>query len=429
MGISASGLLVFTMAAWFMGRKRGGVNWRVVGWGIGLQAILGVLVFRTGLGRDALMAVNDAANAIIAAAAAGPLFVFGSLTSPAESARNGVGFLLFFQGLLSIIVISAMLQLLYQVGIMGWVVKQLARAFSRLMRISGVDALAASANIIVGNETIVTVRPFLGSMTRSELCVLMTACMATVSANMMGAYVAMLGSVFPGIAGHIASASLLSAPAALMASKLVWPETEQPETLGVSVEPHIERSPNMVAAVMSGAEAGAKLLVGVAVLLIAVVGLLGIVDMLFAVSAPGVNRLLGSDLSWSVSGILGILFRPAAWLMGASWAESAHVGELLGIRVVTTEIGAYTRLAELMAAGALSPRTAAIAAYSLCGFAHIPAVAITAGGIAALAPSRREELSVIAPRAFVAATLACLMTGCVAGIFARDSHELLLGAL
>lgn len=425
--VSILGLAVFVVLAWLAGRGRGGVNRRMLAWGLGLQLVLGAVVFRTGMGRNALMAVNDFATAVIAASAASPGFVFGSLSDPAASSANGVGFVLFFQGLLSIVVISAMLQLLYQYGIMGWVVKLFARTFSRLMRVSGVDALAASANIIVGNETIITVRPFLATMTKSELCVLMTACMATVSANMMGAYVAMLGGVFPGIAGHLASASVLSAPAALLASKLVWPETEQPETLGVDVEPHIERSPNAVAAVMSGAEAGGKLLLGVAVLLVAVVGLLGIADLALGWLGGGINSALGWDFPWSVSGLLGVAFRPAAWLMGVPWSEAREVGELLGTRVVTTEIGAYSRLAELMNSGAISPRSAAVAAYALCGYAHIPAVAITAGGIAALAPQRRDELSVIAPRALVAATLACLMTGCIAGIFAADTPALLLG--
>ena len=425
--VSVLGLAVFVAFVWAAGYGRGPTNWRVLFWGVGLQIVFGVLVFRTGIGHSVLLAVNDAVNAVLTAAWAGPMFLVGALADVGATTKAGLGFLLFFQGLLSIVVISAMLQLLYHFGIMGWVVKLFARAFSRLMRVSGAESLAASANILVGNESILSVRPFLATMTRSELCVLMTACMATISANVMGAYVAMLRDVFPGIAGHLASASLLSAPAALLAAKLIWPETERPETLGRNVEPYIERSPNTVAAVMSGAEAGGKLLVGISLLLVAVVGLLGILDVGIGWAGGGVNALFGWSGEWTAAGLLGFVFQPAAWLMGIPWAETKAVGDLLGMRVVMTEVGSYGRLAAMMADGSISPRSAVIAAYALCGFAHIPAVAITAGGVAALVPSRRDELSVIAPRAFVAATVACLMTGCIAGIFAGDAPVLLLG--
>lgn len=426
-GISGFGLLVFIFLAWAIGRGGRAVNLRVLGWGLGLQLTLGFVVFRTGTGHSGLLLVNDFVTAVVEACATGPRFLMGSLADAAATSRAGLGFLLFFQGLLSIIVISVLLQLLYQCGIMGRVVRAFAVVFTRLMRVSGAEALAASANILVGNESILSVRPFLARMTASELCVLMTACMATVSANMMGAYVAILGPTFPGIAGHLASASLLSAPAALLAAKLAWPETGQPETLGLNVSPHVERAPGLVSAVMTGAENGGRLLLGICLLLVAVVGLLGVADLALAWAGGWINALTGGTFSWSISSVLGVAFRPFAWLMGVPWSETAEVGQLLGIRAVTTEIGAYTALSAMLEAGTLSPRTAAIAAYSLCGFAHIPAVGITAGGVAALVPGRRDELAAIAPRAFLAATLACLMTGCIAGIFAPDVPELLLG--
>ncbi len=411
---------MFVFAAWAAARGKRRINRRVLLWGLGLQLALGFVIFRTGTGYSGLLAVNEAVNALIEAAAAGPRFVVGALADTAATSRAGLGFMLLFQGLLSIIVISALLQLLYHLGLMGLVVRLFAVVFTRLMHVSGAEGLAASANILVGNEAILSVRPFLATMTASELCVLMTACMATVSANMMGAYVSLLHDVFPGIAGHIASASLLSAPAALLTAKLIWPETEHPETLGKNIAPHIEPSSNAVAAIMSGAEAGGRLLLGIALLLIATVGLLGIVDL-------ALSWIPGQE-AWSVSRLLGLVFTPAAWLMGVPWDEAGRVGELLGIRAVTTEIGGYTRLAAMMANGLLSPRSAAIAAYALCGFAHIPAMGITAGGVAALVPERRDELARIVPRAFLAATLACLMTGCIAGLFAPDSPALLLQA-
>ena len=425
MGVAFAGLNIFAFAAWCIGRKQAPLNRRVLAWGMALQLILGLNVFRTGVGGTVLLAVNDAVAAMIGAAGAGPAFLFGGLANPAATGRD-LGFLLFFQGLASIVVISAFVQLLYHFGLMSLLLALLSRVFTRLMRISGVEALAASANVFVGNESILAVRPFLRNMTASELCVLMTACMATVSANMMGAYVAVLGSVFPGIAGHIASASLLSAPAALVASKLVRPETGRPETLGLDVKPHIERAPNAVSAVISGAEAGGKLVIGISLLLVAVVGLLGMLDHAVGWLGAYANAAAGWTATWSVTGLLSIAFKPFAWLMGVPWSEAGAVGELLGIRMVATEMGAYPRLAEMLSAGIVSQRTGVIAAYCLCGFAHIPAVAITAGGIAALVPERRTELSAIAPYAFVAATLACLMTGCIAGIFADGAQAALL---
>lgn len=426
--VSALGLFVFTALARLLAKGRRQVNRRVLVWALGLQLCLGFLVFRTAYGRAGLVLANDVVTAFVEACISGPSFVFGALSDGTVTAREGLGFLLFFQGLLSIIVISAFIQLLYQFGVMGRIVKGFAVVFTRLMKVSGAEGLAASANILLGNESILCVRPFLARMTASELCVLMTACMATVSANMMGAYVSVLHGVFPGIAGHLASASLLSAPAALLAAKLIWPETGAPETLGLKIEPHIEREPNLTAAVMAGAEAGGKALVGITTLLVATVGLLGVLDLALGFAGGSINRLMGWDCAWTVSQLLGHAFRPAAWLMGVSWEEAEVVGRLLGVRAVTTEVGAYMQLSALLGEGAISPRAATIAAYSLCGFAHIPAIGITAGGVAALAPERRAELAAIAPRAFIAATLACLMTGCIAGLFAADTPALLLGS-
>jgi CNT family concentrative nucleoside transporter len=423
--IAIGGLCIFVALAWLLGRRKGPMNLRVLAWGLGLQLLFGFLVFKTPFGGEGLVLVNKAVNALVAAAIAGPKFLVGALADVQATSQAGLGFILLFQGLLSIIVFAALMQVLYHIGLMNWVVRLFARLFTRLMRISGAEALAASANIFLGNESILAVRPFLARMSASELCVLMTACMATVSANMLGTYVAMLGSVFPGIAGHIASASLISAPAALLAAKLAWPETETPETLGLNPSPYVEKSSGLVAAIMSGAEAGGKLLVGIALLLVAAVGLLGIADLLISELGGGINTLLGREDPWSLSWLFGLLFRPAAWLMGVPWEEAPLVGQLLGMRVVTTELGAYSQLATLLGNHAVSPRSAVIAAYALCGFAHIPAVGITAGGIAALAPERREALASIAARAFMAATLACLMTGCIAGLFAEDTALLL----
>jgi len=266
------------------------------------------------------------------------------------------------------------------------------------------------------------VRPFLERMTRSELCTILTAGMATIASTMLGLYTLLLRDHFPNIAGHLVSASVLSAPAAVVMSKLLLPEEATPETSGRFVAPHHERASNWIEATIDGAMAGIKLVAGIAALLLAFLGLVALVDLLIGGAGARVNAWTGASIDWSLASLLGYVFYPVAWILGIAPADVGACARLIGERTILTEVPAYLQLSQLMAQGALSdPRSAVITTYALCGFAHVPSLAIFVGGIAAIVPSRRKDLAALGPRALLAATLATLMTAAVAGIFATGA--------
>ncbi len=424
--MSAVGLVVLLGLAWVLSENRRHVNKRVLAWGVGLQLAFGLFVFRSEAGRRVFVAVNDGVVALVNTALKGPQFVFGGLADPAATGKAGLGYILLTQGLMAIIVFSALIAVLYHVGVMQRVVRAFAWVFTKLMRISGAEALSASSNIFVGIESALTVRPHLARMTRSEFCTILTAGMATVASNVMVVYVGALNGVFDQIAGHLVSASFLSAPAALVMSKLLVPETGQPETLGEHVEPHTEEEPSLFASVITGANNGLRLVGGIAALLIAVVGLIAIADLLLGSAGGFVNEALGWQTDWSLANLLGYPFYPFARLMGIPAEDAGVVAQLLGTRLIATEIPAYEELARLLSAHSIAPRTAVIAAYALCGFAHFPSVAIFVGGTAALVPERKQDLAAVGLRALLAATFACLLTGCVAGLLCTDDAAAVL---
>jgi CNT family concentrative nucleoside transporter len=286
------------------------------------------------------------------------------------------------------------------------------------MRISGAESLCVSSNIFVGVESAFTIRPHLREMTRSELCTVLTAGMATVASNVLALYVFILRGQFPTIAGHLISASILSAPAAIVMSKVLMPEEGAPRTLGLSVQPHYLREVNLFEAIINGANAGIRVIAGIAALLLAVLGLIALLDMMLGAAGERMNGLMQMNLDWSLKGLLGYLFYPLTVIMGVALNDAVTVAKIVGERSVATEVAAYQDLAFAISQGTLTdPRSIVITAYALCGFAHFASMAIFVGGTAALAPERTGDLSQIAFRALVAATLACLMTACVAGIF------------
>ena len=419
------GIAAFTFLAWLVSCDAKRVNYRLLFWGFLFQFLFALFVFQTAAGQNLFGGINAVVIAVVDAALTGPKFVFGSLADPAASAQNGVGFLLFFQGLASILVISALLAILYHIGVMTRLLKLFSAVFSKLTKISGAESLAASANIFVGNESLLAIRPCLPKLTRSELCVVLSCCMATISANVIGLYVGALREVFPSIAGHLVSATILSVPAAVLLAKLAVPETEMPETLGVRVEPHVERENSLVEAVLSGGDTGFKMIVGITSMLIAVVGLLAIADLLLGWCGHQVNPHLGLAGNWSIEGTLAYVFYPFVWLMGVPAADVPAVANLLGTRLIATEVPAYFTLSQLIASDAIEPRSAVIAAYALCGFTHIPSLAIYVGGAVALAPGRKSDIAAVAWKALFIATLACLLTGAMAGLFCDESSILL----
>jgi CNT family concentrative nucleoside transporter len=291
------------------------------------------------------------------------------------------------------------------------------------MGTSGAESLCGAANIFVGVESALVIRPYLAKMTRSELLTVLGTGMATVASSTLGIYVAFLTVSFPQIAGHLLSASIIAIPAVIVTTKLLLPEAETPETLShVPPEDPATRSRNLMSAIISGAMDGVKLAAGISALLIAMLGLVALVDKILGV----VSGWVGIAQPLTLVKILGWLFYPLAALLGIARADIAEAARLLGERVILTEVVSYQDLAQMMSAGQLSdPRTVVILSYALCGFAHVASVAIFIGGTAALAPSRRDDLAGLGLRALLAATLATLMTGCVAGIFSNGQGVLM----
>ena len=423
--VAIFGVAVFALIAWLVSRDYKRINGRLLFWGFIFQFIFALFVFRTETGRNLFGGINSVVIATINAALEGSKFVFGSLADPVATENNGIGFLLFFQGLTTVLVISALLAVLYYVGIMSRVLKLFSCVFSALTRISGAESLAAAANIFIGNESLLAIRPCLPKLTRSELCVVLSCCMATISANVIGIYIGSLFPVFPSIAGHLVSASILSVPAAVLLAKLAVPETEEPETLGVRVDPYYERENSFVEAILSGSETGFKMIVGITSMLIAAVGLLAIANVFLGWCGNQINPLLGISGNWSIEGTLAYVFYPFVWLMGVPSEDVLAVANLLGTRMIATEVPAYFTLSQMLASNSIEPRSGVIAAYALCGFAHLPSLAIYVGGAAALAPDRKSDIIAVAWKALFVASLACLLTGAVAGIFCSDNSILL----
>jgi len=427
--VSFAGIFVLAGVAWLFSTDRKVVNVRVLAWGIGLQLLVAFFIFVVPAGSQVFLWVNDAVSAVLGTAMAGVEFVFGRLALP-PGAVNGagetsLGYFLAFQGLPTIIFFAALLGVLYYLGIMPFFVRLFARIFSRTMRISGAEALSVSANIFVGVESALVVRPHLKDMTRSELGTIITAGMGTIASTVLAMYVLMLQKEIPTIAGHLVSASFISAPACIVMAKLIMPETGRPLTLGLDVKPHYEREDNLIMAVINGAGEGLKLLGGIVTLLIAFLGLLALVNLVLGWAGGLLNGLLGWHVQWSLEALLGYLFYPLTLAMGVPPSDALPVAKVLGDRTILTEVFSYGRLAELMAGGTLrDPRSAIIASYALCGFAHVASLAIFIGGTGALVPTRVKDISRIGFRALLAATLACMMTGAVAGTFYTGSSVL-----
>lgn len=420
--VSLAGLFALLGLAWLLSPNKKAVNGRVVFWGLVLQAGFAFFIFVVPAGSKLFLIVNDLVVRILDSASAGTRFVFGRLAlPPGTTDENGVeslGYFFAFQGVPTIVFFSSLMGLLYFFRIMPKIIRGFAAVFSRLMGISGAESLAASSEIFLGIESSFAVRPYIERMTPSELTTLLTAGMATVASNILAVYVIMLRPVFPAIAGHLVSASLLAAPSALVMSKLLMPETGRPETLGIRVAPDVPRESNVIEAILNAANAGVKLIVGICALLLAFLGLVALADLILNAAGGWINGLAGIRFDWSLKGLLGFIFYPFTLLIGVPVQDAAAVARLIGERSVVTEVTAYQDLAVLMQRGALvHPRSVVISAYALCGFAHVASLAVFVGGLSALAPSRRGDLARLGPRALLAATLACLMTAAIAGVF------------
>jgi len=401
-GVSALGLLTMVAIAFAVSSDRRRIPWRTVAWGLALQLSLGVLLLKTPAGGVFFRGMNAVVSAFVSYTEAGVHFVFGALVDTGFSFAVNVLPIIVFMG--------SFFAILYHAGIMQRLVDATSKLLSRTMGTSGAESLAAVANLFVGMvESALVVRPYLERMTRSELFALMTLGMSTVAGSVLLAYVQMLGA--GDYAGHLATASLLSAPAGLLVAKVMIPESEEPETARGG-HAHVERTAvNAIDAAAQGALAGLRLAAYVGALLVAFVALIALVNDALA----WLGGLVGvADLTMQRA--LGWILAPLAWLMGVPWEDAPRVGALLGVKTVLNEFLAYAELAELVEAGALQERSAVIASYALCGFANLGSLAILLGGLGGLAPRRRPEVARLGMRSILSGSLATFMTACVAGL-------------
>ena len=419
--IALLGFGVILTLAWATGSRKK-INTKTALGSLLLIWVIGGLTFWVPWSRRILEWINDALVATLTASQKGTLFLFGPLAlGPGQSLPDGtpsIGFVLAMQVLPAVIFFSALVSALYYLGVMQVIVRTFARLFYRAMGLSGAESLSASANIFVGIESSLTIRPWLARMTSSELLTLMTCMMATVASTVLAVYVIALIQVFPQIAGHLVSASVISIPCAILVSKLTLPETGTPVTLGQV--PDLEeqddkgrkRPSNLMVALMEGGEQGVKMAVGIATLLIVVLGVEALVDLVL-----GLLPAMG-DQPLSVSRIMGWLTWPFVILMGLRPEEWEPAARILGSRFVETEVTAYFNLAAVQSSApeTFTPRSFTALTYALCGFVHLASLGIFIGGLAALIPDRVRELSLLGLRALWTAFLATLLTGCVAGV-------------
>ena len=395
------GVVVLLGIAYGMSNNRGAISKRIVLWGLGLQLFFALFILKTPIGQPFFSAVDRIFKKLLSFSAAGSDLLFKSFST---GVVEGPLLNFAFRILPTIIFFSSLMAVLYHLGIMQRVIRWIAAAVQKTMGTSGSETLSVSANIFVGQtESPLMIRPFINQMTMSELMAVMTGGFATVAGGVMAIYVAMLSDI-PGIAGHLMAASIMSAPAALVMAKIIFPETEESETLG-DLRIKIERQDdNVIEALSRGATDGVKLAVNVGAMLVAFVAFVAMI-----------NGMLGL-VDLTMQQILGWFFQPLAWAMGAPWSEAGILGQLMGEKIVLTELIAYTDLSQLRAEDAISDRTAIIASYALCGFANFASIGIQLGGIGGIAPKRRKDLAKIGMKAMIAGALASWLTATLAGI-------------
>lgn len=436
------GLAVILAIAYIFSNNRQRMDWRMIGIGLLLQVVLAVFLLKgqilgevfapLGWPKAVFSWVSSQVVLLLTFTTEGAMFVFGDLARPPmDSIPPGTpletgqswGSSIAFQVLPTIIFFGSLMAILYHLGIMQRVIQAMAYIVRRLMRTSGAESLAVTANIFIGqSEAPLAIRPYLERMTTSELMAVMTGGMATIAGGVLAAYVVFLGAPYAAahniaidvaqlrFAEHLLSASVMAAPAALIIAKILIPETGAPET-GGSVKAAIDApSKNIIDAAAAGAEDGLKLMLNVGAMLIAFLALIALLDYIlgWGGNLVGVNLSMGRLLGW--------MFAPLAWLIGVPWVDAAQFGALLGTKVVATEFVAYLELAGNITHGALQPKTVIMATFALCGFANFASIAIQIGGIGPLAPSRKSELAQLGLKAVLAGTLANLMTATIVGV-------------
>ena len=424
------GVVALLALAFLLSGHRRKIDWRLVVTGLALQIVIGICVLKIPFVRHGFSYLGDGVVKFLGFSSAGAQFLFGDLArnSAAVTANHNLGFLFAFQALPTVIFFSAVTAALYYLGILQRIVFAFAWVLTKSMRLSGAESLSAAGNIFLGQtEAPLLVRPFIPGMTMSELHCLMTGGMATIAGSVMGAYISFLGGAEPAelsrFATYLLCASVMNAPAAIVMAKIFLPETApdkivrdlrvNKETIGV----------NLIDALATGAAGGLKLALNIGAMLLAFIAIIAALNWILMDgigSWTGLNEWVRVSTNSTFSGfsleyIFGQIFRVFALAMGVEWSETLQVGSLLGQKMVINEFIAYSSLAEMNQAGLLSEKSLIISTYALCGFANFSSVAIQIGGIGGMAPSRQGDMSRLGMRALLAASLATMLSGTIAG--------------
>jgi CNT family concentrative nucleoside transporter len=420
------GLVVLIGIGYLFSTNRKSINWRLVGVGVFIQILFGVLVTKVPFIANIFEFFSRAFVRLLSFSSAGAQFLFGNLANPAEN--GGLGYIFAFNVLPTIIFFSTVSAGLYYLGVLQRVVYSIAWVMSKGMRLSGAESLSAAGNIFLGQtEAPLLVRPFINTMTKSELMCLMTGGMATLAGGVLAAYVSFLGGNDPAqqaiFAAHLLTASIMNAPAGIVLAKMLVPETET-EKINTNLQVNKESlGVNFIDALSIGASDGLRLALNVGGMLlafIAIIALLNYILLKFG-SISGLNELVVSSTSGqfhalSFEYLLGQIFRLVAFMIGVPWVDSLQVGSLLGQKTAINEFVAYLDLSKMKDAGTLSPKSVVMATYALCGFSNFSSIAIQIGGIGGMAPDQQGNLSRLGLYALLGASVACLMTATVAGI-------------
>ena len=409
--ISLLGLVTLVALAWACSTNRRRFPWRTVLTGLGLQFLFALFILKTTIGEKIFSGAQNAFLRLLDCAAEGSKLVFGSLANVSlldDKLGAGNGFIFLVTVSATIILVSALSSLLYHYGILQQVVRAVAWVMQRVMRTSGSESLAAAANIFMGQtEAPLVIKPYLSRMTQSELLALMVGGMATIAGGVLAAYVG-----FKISAGHLLTASVMSAPAALMVAKIMLPETEVSETAAGATAKVPRDTTNGLEALCRGASDGMTLAINVMAMLIAFVAVVALANLLFG----WVQGWFYAGKPLRLETIFGWVNAPFAWLIGVPAQDCGTVGQILGKRIVLNEFIGYLDLGDQIKAGTLQPRSITLTTYALCGFANFSSIAIQIGGIGSLAPNRRADLAKLGVRAMIGGLLASYITATIAGI-------------
>ena len=407
---SALGLITLLALTWAISENRRAVPWRIVISGVLLMVVMAVLLLKVPLFKQFFFSLNDALTALEKATQAGTSFVFGYLaggTQPFAEQPQTSSFVLAFRALPLILVVSALSSLLFYWRVLPLVVRAMSAFLEKTMGVGGAVGLSTAVNVFVGMvEAPLVIRPYLQQMSRGELFIVMTGGMAGIAGTMMVLYASILGPVVPEAMGHILSASLITAPAAIVIAALMVPPMGTPTAGTLDATQEAKSSMDAIA---RGTIDGLALLLNIVAMLIVLIALVTLANLALGL-LPEI-----SGKAVTLQRILGTLMAPLVWLMGIPWEEASHAGSLMGSKTILNEFIAYREMAQLPA-GTLSERSRVIMIYALCGFANFGSLGIMIGGLATMVPSRRDDIVSLGLRSIISGTLATMAAGAVVGI-------------